>query len=83
MAGLAGDYGEACVEFLRVFDVDDHDIAHTYPEQTGFLRFLDEMFIQGRVVDDVQYEVEAAPNVGSRKTLTRIAFEEVQEEYTV
>ena len=82
-AGMAGDYGEACVEFLRVFDVDDHDVARTCPEVTGFLKFIDELFIQGRVFSDVQYEDEAAPNVGSRKTLTRIAFEEVQDEYTV
>jgi hypothetical protein len=83
MAGIAGDYGEACVEFLRVFDVDDHDVARTCPELAGFLKFLDAMFIQGRVLDDVRFEDEAAPNVGSRKTLTRIAFEEVQNEYTV
>ena len=57
IAGLAGDYGEACVEFLRVFDVDDHDIARTCPELAGFLAFLDEMFLldQGRVFDDERY----------------------------
>ncbi len=92
MAGLAGDYGEACVEFLRVFDVDDHDIARTCPELTGFLKFLDHMFIQGRVFDDVQRGDSGAstpsalpqpPNEGSRKTLARIALEEVEDEYTV
>ena len=60
MAGLAGDYGEACVEFLRVFDVDDHDVARTCPELTGFLNFLDEMFVKGRVFG--WYGDEAAPN---------------------
>ena len=55
MVGLAGDYGEACVEFLRVFDVDDQDVARTCPELTGFLKFLDEMFLQGRVFDDERY----------------------------
>ena len=83
MARLAGDYGESCVEFLRVFDVDDHDIARTYPEETGFRKFLDEMFVQGRVFDNLQHADEAAPNEGSRKTLARIALEEVQDEYTV
>jgi len=83
MAGLAGDYGEACVEFLRVFDVDDHDVARTIPELTGFLKFLDEMFLQGRVFADVRFTDEAAPNEGSRKTLARIAYEEVGNEYTV
>ena len=43
MAGLAGDYGEACVECLRVFDVNDHDIARTFPELIGFRRFLDDV----------------------------------------
>ena len=71
------------MEFLRVRDVDDHDVARTYPELTGFLKFLDEMFVQGRVFDDVQFGDEAAPNEGSRKTLARIALEEVQDEYTV
>ena len=66
-----------------MFDVDDHDIARTYPEETGFRKFLDEMFVQGRVFDNLQHADEAAPNEGSRKTLARIAFEEVQDEYTV
>ena len=42
------------------------------------------MFIQGRVFDDVQLGASTpGPNEGSRKTLARIAFEEVQDEYTV
>ena len=77
IAGLAGDYGEACVELLRVFDVDDHDIARACPEQTGFLKFLDDMLIQGGVFDDVQRGDEAAPNEGRRTTLSSIALEEV------
>ena len=84
MAGLAGDYSEACVECLRVFDVDDQDIARTLPELTGFLNFLDEMFIKGRVFEDVQLGASTpGPNEGSRKTLARIALEEVQDVYTV
>ena len=71
------------MEFLRVFDVNDHDVARTIPELTGFLKFLDEMFLKGRVFDDVLYADEAAPNEGSRKTLARIAYEEVENEYTV
>ena len=66
-----------------MFDVDDHDIARTYPEVTGFMKFLDEMFVQGRVFDDPQHADEAAPNEGTRKTLARNALEEVQDEYTV
>ena len=40
MAGLGGDYSEACVECLRVFDVDDQDIARTLPELAGFLNIF-------------------------------------------
>ena len=29
VAGLAADYGEVCLEFLRKFDVTDHDPART------------------------------------------------------
>ena len=83
MAGLAGDYGETCVEFLRVFDVNDHDPARTLPELKGFLAFLREMFVKCRVFDDMTYTDEAGADVGSRKTLARIAFEEVQDEHTV
>ena len=61
----------------------DHDVARTCPELTGFLKILDEMFVQGRVFDDVQFGDEAAPNEGSRTTPARIAFEEVNDEYTV
>ena len=53
------------------------------PRTDGLLKLLDEMLVQRRVVDDVQHGDEAAPNEGSRKTLARIAFEEVQDEYTV
>ena len=45
---------------FRAFDVDDHDVARTCPERWGFLTFLDEMFLQGRVFDDVLYGDEVA-----------------------
>jgi len=32
VAGLAGDYGEVCLKFLRYFDVRDHDPARTARE---------------------------------------------------
>ena len=82
-AGAAGDSGEARVELLRVFDVDDHDVARTCRGLTGLLKCLDEMFVQGGVFDEVHHGDKAAPNDGSRTTLARIAFEEVEDEYTV
>ena len=87
MAGLSGDYGEACVEFLRVFDVDDPDIARMYPEKIGFTVFMQQMFQHGRVLsqseDGEGENAHTKGNVGCRKTLTQIAFEQVQSEYTV
>ena len=87
MAGLSGDYGEACVEFLRVFDVDDPDIARMYPEKIGFTVFMEQLFQHGRVFsqndDDEGENAHTKGNVGCRKTLTQIAFEQVQSEYTV
>ena len=66
-----------------MFDVNDHDPARTLPELKGFLAFLREMFVECRVFDDMTYTDEAGADVGSRKTLARIAFEEVQDEHTV
>jgi len=66
--GLAGDSGEACVALLRVFDPGDHDVACKCPEPTGFLKFLDEMFLHGRAFDDVQHRDDAAPNKGIRNS---------------
>ena len=37
IAGLAGDYGEACLEFLRYFDVRDHDPARAAGEVDAFV----------------------------------------------
>ena len=71
------------MEFLRVFDVDDHDVARACPEHMGSLDFLVVMFVQGSVFDDVQHGDEAAPNEGSRKMIARIALEEVQDEHSV
>ena len=73
MAGMAGDYGEICVECLRVLDVNDHNPARSWPELKGFLKCLGVVFVKCRVLDDVSYQDEAAPDVGSRKTLAMIA----------
>ena len=66
------------MECLRGFDVDDQDIARTLPELTGFLAFMDEMFIQGRVFDDLEPAGASSPKEGSRKTLARIALEQAR-----
>ena len=49
-AGLAGDYGEVCLEFLRGFDVHDHDPATTGQEVEDFTSGLRRLFVDGHVV---------------------------------
>lgn len=47
--GLAGDFGEECLSFLRQFDVDDHDPAMTAQQKASFKRTLDVLFRQGGI----------------------------------
>ena len=46
-AGLAGDYGEVCVEFLRCFDVHDHDPATAARQVDDFTNKLRLLFVDG------------------------------------
>ena len=39
-AGLAADYGEVCLEFLRAFDTSDHDPSRTSGEINDFVKAL-------------------------------------------
>ena len=50
VAGLAGDYGEMCVQFLWLFDVHDHDPANTCREMDAFKTALHQLFVDGYVV---------------------------------
>ena len=52
IAGVAGDYGEVCLEFLRVFDVTDLDPARLEPEMSDFKRALHTFFVDGYVLCD-------------------------------
>ena len=57
IAGLAGDYGEACLEFLRYFDVHDHDPARTAGEVDAFVFTLEQLFIATRA--DVLFHIQS------------------------
>ena len=50
VAGLAGDYGEVCLQFLRYFDVRDHDPAKTCREMDEFQAALRQLFLNGYVM---------------------------------
>ena len=49
-AGLAGDYGEVCLEFLRSFDVHDHDPGTTARQVEDFTRGVRLLFVDGHIV---------------------------------
>ena len=48
-AGLAGDYGEVCLEFLRIFDVHDHDPGTAARQVKDFTRDLRLLFVEGHI----------------------------------
>ena len=79
VAGLAGDYGEVCLEFLRYFDVRDHDPARTSPEMDNFTSALRQLFIEGCVVCSDGAVVGVAGLEPRDKTLTQIAVKATQE----
>ena len=76
VAGLAGDYGEVCLEFLRKFDVTDHDPARTAREVDEFKRSLQTLFVQGYVLCN---EKDDVPGLGTRRSLSQIAIENMEE----
>ena len=77
VAGLAGDYGEVCLEFLRYFDVRDHDPARTAREVEEFKLSLQHLFVEGYVLcSDGLSEV---PDLGAQKALSQIAIENMEE----
>ena len=89
-AGLAGDFGEVCLQFLRKLDVTDHDPAHTHTlnQVEEFVSTLRRLFIQGYVVCAPTPEEEEDPGTmpgqpGRPKTLAQIALEAVKEPLVV
>ena len=76
-AGLAGDYGEVCLEFLRFFDVHDHDPARTAKQVEDFVLALRHLFVQGYVL--CSEGLTEVPGLGPRKTLSQIAVESMEE----
>ena len=73
-AGVAGDYGEVCLEFLRVFDVSDMDPARLMPEISDFKRALHAFFVEGYLL----CEPDPACVDAAGKTLAQIALEAVE-----
>ena len=76
VAGVAGDYGEVCLEFLRYFDVRDHDPARTLGEVDQVVHTLRILFIKGYVL--CSEGMTEVPGLGQQKTLTQIAMENME-----
>ena len=66
-AGLAGDYGEVCVEFLRCFDVHDHDPATAARQVQDFTKKLRLLFVDEHIVR-VPAGASSASTPGSAST---------------
>ena len=79
--GLAADYSEICLSFIRKFDVNNHDPALSMSEKEHFLNTLKVVFLDGFVF--AQPEGGQTPECsfsGGRvhaKLLTHIAFEQM------
>ena len=76
VAGVAGDYGEVCLEFLRHFDVRDRDPARTLGEVDQVVHTLRILFIKGYVL--CSEGLTEVPGLGQQRTLTQIAMENME-----
>ncbi len=74
--GLAADFSEVCLAFLREFDVDDRDPAASRVDVERFVATLHTLFVDGYILCDSGAEVAG---LGEAKTLTQVAFEQCAE----
>ena len=83
--GLAADFGEVCLSFLRIFDVSFHDPARTLREKREFVHALKVLFLQGHILAAIPPEARVQSFSGgviTAKTLTQIAVEQCAEKRT-
>ena len=73
-AGLAGDYTDICMKFIRLFDVNDHDPSLTNKQLKDFLDMLTKLFQKGYVVAEVSC---CNADTTQWKSLTEIAMNQV------
>ena len=74
--GLAADFGEVCLSFLRTFDVSFHDPARTLREKREFVRALRVLFLDGHILAAIPADARVQAFSGGEvtaKTLTQIA----------
>ena len=77
--GLAGDDGEVCLSFVRIFDTNWHDPALTLGQKGDFAHVLTTLFPEGHILAAARppdARVQALPGGETpAKTLTQIAME--------
>ena len=79
--GLAADFGEVCLSFIRTFDVNFHDPARTLREKREFIRALRVLFLDGHIVAEIPADARIQAFSGGQvaaKTLTQIALEQCE-----
>ena len=79
VAGLAGDFGEVCLEFLRLFDVRDHDPARTASQVNQFCADMHALFVKGYVICEPGQDQCLNASLGPRQTLAQIALENISD----
>ena len=75
--GLAADYAEVCLSFIRVFDTNSHDPALSLAQRDEFVDTLTCLFLDGYILAKVSSAGESAAGVPAAKTLTQIAYEQL------
>ena len=87
--GLAADFSEVCLSYIRKLDVSNHDPALGTADKREFLNTLDELFLQGNIFVAPDAGEAAAPSAAAgepaailggvrAKTLTQIAMEQME-----
>ena len=90
--GIAGDYSEVCMRFIRLWDKQDKDPATSAKDIAEFRHLLHVLFVQGYILcepgdrDDAHGDgeppLERLGGTAGRcgRTITQIAFEQLQAE---
>ena len=77
-AGLTADYAAETLEFVRIFDCDDHDPAETPGQVRRFIRRMELLFCEGHIL--TMPPADAVPDGPTvPKTITAIVLEQCQD----
>ena len=75
-AGLTADYNSVCMDFIRIFDTDDHDPALTARQRDEFINTMRTLFLRGYVALQPPARVG---DVDPPMTMTQIAMSQIEE----